>query len=347
LIAEEFTNATVTAEVSTVAYNVGPPTQATVTTITDKDLIYASLMRLSDSTTPTPGSGMTLGASHPASGSFGIWGAYGVATPAGSFTAALTPGVPSFASLIVLGIKATLSTSGIGSDGDFYVNISTGTLWFRASGLWSKLNISVNVVNDTKPLSSAFSWDNQGGSVTHDQSDRLVVEVPDSYVSVVSRMLKQAALTAPYTVQVGGHLNGAILGNNGCILYAMLRESGSGKLVGAGACLGNGTFLVRRDFWNSSSSYSAGSMSTNLSPGSGSKLWLRITDDGTNRKFYHSVNGKDFFLFGSEASNTTITPDEVGIGFYYNTGGVSGSGPAIFTISDFKNVGSILPQFAS
>jgi hypothetical protein len=75
-----------------------------------------------------------------------------------------------------------------------------------------------------------------------------------------------------------------------------------------------------------------------------SLYFLRVTDDGTTRKFYVSMNGLDFYLWYGEASNTDVTPTKAGLMIYNNSG--IGSSTAIYSFYNYVVTDSILPQFS-
>lgn len=49
------------------------------------------------------------------------------------------------------------------------------------------------------------------------------------------------------------------------------------------------------------------------------QLYLRVVDDSTNRKFYYSLNGVIWSLFGTVSNTDIVTPDRIGIGFIANS----------------------------
>ncbi len=57
-------------------------------------------------------------------------------------------------------------------------------------------------------------------------------------------------------------------------------------------------------------------------------IWLRLTDDTTNRLWHYSYDGQNFIQFGTVGRTSFLTPDEVGIwvGNAYNTGTATNAG---------------------
>ena len=96
--------------------------------------------------------------------------------------------------------------------------------------------------------------------------------------------------------------------------------------------------------WSAAGSISASSSKSHNQSGN-ALFFLRITDDGTTRSFYGSVNGLDWIAYGTEATNTGVTPTKPGIVLYNNGGG--NSGVAIMQIYHFLVTGPILPQFGA
>jgi hypothetical protein len=56
--------------------------------------------------------------------------------------------------------------------------------------------------------------------------------------------------------------------------------------------------------------------------------WLRLSDDGTNRKIYYSLDGIHWIEMFSESRTNFITPDEVGFALNGQDSGATGEGKA-------------------
>lgn len=71
-------------------------------------------------------------------------------------------------------------------------------------------------------------------------------------------------------------------------------------------------------------------------------IGMRITDDGTTRKWWVSNNGKSWAPTYSEATNTDVTPTEVGFASYYSNANTSVSGNGRASVYHLSVVSSIL-----
>jgi hypothetical protein len=191
----------------------------------------------------------------------------------------------------------------------------------------------------TAPLSSNFTWSNQGAATVADKSGRMVVNVPTSGGGNLRALLANTALpSTPYTIDAAFSVQGDFSTD---IFHAAILLKGSGAaLIAAGIeCRSN---LVDFGIWNWTSVTGFGAFV--IEHWSHEALYfVRITDDGTNRKYYVSANGLDYALMRSEATNTTITPTTTGLGFY------NGSNPQDLpvTVYNWAVTGSILPQFST
>lgn len=192
----------------------------------------------------------------------------------------------------------------------------------------------------TIPLSANFSWLNPNSyAVTNtDKTDRLLLLVPAS--STGAAFMQTAALPAtPYTIDLG------------------LSTPTAGATILAGICLKNSsggalrTYGLRQDtagFWymndQSWTSVTApGAQNNTLNQFVATQIFfIRVTDDGTNRKTYWSTNGKDYELWLSQASGTGLSPNQVGIHFYNSFSLMETVSVYHWLIST-----SILPQYAN
>jgi hypothetical protein len=194
----------------------------------------------------------------------------------------------------------------------------------------------------TEPLSTNFTPSLVSGSVVYDKTNRMVVtQAPSS--STMSLLVSNSSLpTTPYTIDLSGAMSGNYTSNIE-FLALVLRDSTSGHLdvLEARADNNNPTYILGEE-WTSSASYWEALFSNAFAGFGTGYVALRITDDGSTRKYYWSANGLDYYLSYSEATGTYITPDTVGLGFF-----ISGSANGTFTVYNFAVTGSILPQFAN
>ncbi len=186
------------------------------------------------------------------------------------------------------------------------------------------------LVSPTAPPSIAsFTWVNQGGATATNPSGSAIALIAPASGSFQIRALVISAPATPYIVDAYVMIN--LSGVNYQTAGLCFRNSSSGKLTlfyviassGAGGL--NGFLGV--DYCSSAtvavSNLTRPPMGTNQFSG-----FLRIADDGTNRKYSISVDGLTFTQIYSEARTTNFTADQVG--FYAND--QSGAAQAALTL---------------
>jgi hypothetical protein len=169
----------------------------------------------------------------------------------------------------------------------------------------------------TVPLASAFTTFNgtSTGTITlTDKSNRLqIAALGDGGAGLLG--CYQSSIATPYTVDMGF----AIAGNSAaatCASGLFLSDGTALRVIMGGA---SSTSLVNIGSWSNISSF-AGYIfqkNTTVNPGN---YWIRITDDGTTRKFWISANGLDYVQVYSEATNTYVTPTRFGMFVLDNSG---------------------------
>jgi hypothetical protein len=161
------------------------------------------------------------------------------------------------------------------------------------------------------PALSGFTAVNQG-SATADESRGAIEIVAPTSAGDNLRIWKKSAPATPYTITAGLLLT--MVGENYVRGGLLWRESSSGKAVSLDFTYGGGwQWGVTK--WTNSTTYSA---DYRLVPGllMGPVIWLRINDDGTNRKCSVSCDGRNFVQIHSVGRTDFITADE--IGFHVN-----------------------------
>lgn len=179
------------------------------------------------------------------------------------------------------------------------------------------------------PKSSEYTWYNQGTVTLADRVDRLILtHSDDGATDSIHVLAKAIPLTPPYTITM---IAGAIWS------IAWNGSAGTGNTVGI--VLGSSsnswrTFAFNRKWGNSgyivNSWTSATSMLANVYDGRSrwqkaneAFLCFKITDDGTNRRYYSSVNGLSWWLQYIESTNTYVTPTQLGFAIRAVNGGFS------------------------
>lgn len=256
------------------------------------------------------------------------WGNNTGSTAAPGYQAIGTSDLPGSGQITINGIVCTLASS-----------CSVNGSGSSSQTIWPTFN---------QPSTSNFTWFNQGSSTATNKSDRIVVDVPDGGGGGdhLRGLYSNTALPSPpYTVEAGIVVQGQNVTNIGALLaYAGLYDTVSTKAAGAAIKLQGGTAGVRADHWNSPTSFGAV-----VGPGGdvvsrGALCFVRITDDGTTRKYWWSNDGKDYNFMTSEATNTFVTPTNAFFGFYNENGQTL---DAIYSVFHFQVAASILPQFAN
>lgn len=170
----------------------------------------------------------------------------------------------------------------------------------------------------TIPRSYNYTWYNQGSISVNDRPDRLVLTLADDGVTNSIHILARSIpFSTPYTVTM-------IAGANWSIAWNGAATVGNSLGIALGSS-GNSwrTLIFNRKYGNSGPVVQSWTSATAFSSTiyDGTSRWqkaneaficLRITDDGSNRKFYSSINGLSWWQHYSEATNTYVTPTQVG-----------------------------------
>ena len=173
------------------------------------------------------------------------------------------------------------------------------------------------------PVLSNWAWVNQGGATAADSS---VIYIGASQVTGITftapaagsdnvRLLKKAAPSTPYTITLA--YVASIVGANYFSTGFIWRESGSGELVIAGLKY-DGGFKFDSYKFNSPTSPAASYVAAAVNWHG--LVWLRFTDDGTDRKTYYSGDGVNWLLLHTIGRTDFLTANEVGFGIHVNNG---------------------------
>lgn len=209
-----------------------------------------------------------------------------------------------------------------GSDGQFLKTNGSGVLSFDDAGGGSGPNLFPNY---TAPVDGDFAWINQGGaaiSVADDDSIALYGPTPGASYSL--RIRKKAAPATPYTITAAflGVWNFSVTGN--LSQFGLIwRQASDGKCITHAPMLQSNTsggsplsyWAVQK--WTNPTTFSAAYSGerSNFPPVS-PVLWLRITDNGTNRICSFSADGINFIASHTVGRTDFLTADEVG--FFVN-----------------------------
>ena len=160
--------------------------------------------------------------------------------------------------------------------------------------------------NFIDPTTYAWSWVNQGGaSVAANLPGTIFLSAPANAADDIHLRVK-AVPAKPYSVIV--HMEPALFGINYTACGVGWLESATNKFA---------TFV---NIYNGVHAMNVSKSLTNFFltldyfaaiAREASWLWVKLTDDVTNRRVYVSRNGYDWLLFHSVATNDAITPDRL------------------------------------
>lgn len=164
------------------------------------------------------------------------------------------------------------------------------------------------------PALSNWAWVNQGNATAADTTRGIYMEnlTPSSGHSL--NVLKKSAPSTPYTVTA--RLKCLWYGNDFQEIGLCFRESSSGKITTWCFSPDSGGFFLGQFGFTNPTTY--GSNNGFYQRVTSDDYYLRIADDGTNRKLYYSRDGEHFIQAFSESRTNFLTADEVG--FYIDPG---------------------------
>jgi hypothetical protein len=176
---------------------------------------------------------------------------------------------------------------------------------------------------------STFSWINQNGaSVDSSGGSTVLYNFNTAGTSTSISMRVKTAPSTPYSIEIAFQPYWVFGTSFQAVLFGF-RESSSGKLHNYSLDMQSSTdiAIVRSEKWNSATSYSSDYGS--LSFGSAVRdvpHFVKIQDDGTNRKFYYSWDGYLWQLWNSNGRTDWITANQIyyGVRQDTNSGGMQG-----------------------
>lgn len=173
-----------------------------------------------------------------------------------------------------------------------------------ASNTWRAFNTSkLHVI----PPSSGWSWVNQGSATVTYSLGYGYLSAPANATDSLRMQTRSAS--APYTVtaRIRVKTNDT---QNYFAAGLMCRDSGSGGIINFGIA-GNGGVKVI-SYYHASPTSGGSMRGTAINLGIYSDLWLRLSDNSTNRVLEYSINGADWLQHSSTANTTDVTCDQVG-----------------------------------
>jgi len=196
--------------------------------------------------------------------------------------------------------------------------VTDGYLKTDGSGVLSWATAS-GILPITPIVSGDFSWFNQGGASLEASNGHVALIVPDSSGDNLRIREKNTPVT-PYTITVAFNL--LVPAEDFSSAGLVLRDSVGGGLVTLRLEFGT-TPDVDVSKWTNATTFNStyAATTTPMNPLSSGLLYLRFTDNGTNRISYMSYDGVNFIQIHSVSRTDFITPDK--IGFYVDVNAVT------------------------
>ncbi len=156
------------------------------------------------------------------------------------------------------------------------------------------------------PSLQTFSWVNQGGASVDNTKGAIYLEAPAG-AGVNLRIRTKSAPSTPYTITAKVEPTTALAVQNHT--YGIgFRQSSDGKLAVLMIQHSSGTAAIFSAKYTNATTFSATYVSPNVID---IPRWLRITDDGTDRKVYFSSDGLHYTQLHTVGRTDFLTADEI------------------------------------
>lgn len=168
----------------------------------------------------------------------------------------------------------------------------------------------------TAPVDGDFAWTNQGGASVTAASDGSILLSAPATAGDSLRIRRQAAPSTPYTLTVYIQPLTGDQGASGSTFGIGFRQNSDGKLHVLMCDMNySGGSIYSTKFTNETTFSAAYSSSTyaalNISPQQSPIRWLRITDNGTNRLTYWSLDGHTWTQLTTVGRTDFLTADQI------------------------------------
>lgn len=201
------------------------------------------------------------------------------------------------------------------SEGDLWVPNDSVYLLRRGATAWVPWGPIFPMV---PPNLSDFTWVNQGTATADDSHGGIYMAAPATGGDCV-RLLVTDAPSTPYTVTAMFIPCAFVV--NYMRMGLAFRQSTDGKIHTCEVASAGGLKLTSLK-WNHATSYAG--IYLEIADRPVSPYWFRIEDDGTNRKFWRSIDGYHWYLVHSVGRTDFLTADQVGM--FINTGNAAWGG---------------------
>jgi hypothetical protein len=174
------------------------------------------------------------------------------------------------------------------------------------------------IPDTTVPVSSNFTWVNQGSASVTDIAD-VGMHMNLTYtLSESLRCLVQTMPATPFTVEVIFQSTQTRVNFNHCGL--VIRDSSGGRCVTLGTGNNSGLFATTHRY-TTTTSYSADGHFFAHQAIATPLVGVRLSDNGTNQQAYISFDGLAWVTAGSAVSRTAwvAAPDQIGVYFNNNS----------------------------
>lgn len=201
------------------------------------------------------------------------------------------------------GTYATLPKQG--QSGRTYYATDTGSLYYDDGLAWKAFGHDGAL---TALKSADFSWQNQSGATATDFGNGIFISVPPNNNL---RFLYQNVPSTPYTLTAKFIYLGSFVPASGMI-YGLGLGDGT-KLISAHVNDNSNAMNVNVACWDNPNTFNSALFNYNFRDSADRLEWLRISDDGSTRKFLVSRDGINFVELYSGSNTLFLTTTQVGI----------------------------------